>query len=337
MKEAMFYKPLGENRVHCFLCSQHCRIEPGEAGKCGVRENRDGKLWSLVYGKLIAQSIDPIEKKPLFHYHPGTTSYSIATAGCNFRCLFCQNSDISQSPREQGRIFGRDIQAGAVVDSAVEQGCATIAYTYTEPTIFMEYALDVAAGAKERGLGNVFVTNGYMSREALDAAAPLLGAANVDLKSFRDDFYREQCGARLKPVLATIEAMKELGIWVEVTTLVVTELNDSERELRDIAGFLAGVDPEIPWHVSRFHPTYMLTDRGPTPVETVRRAREIGLDAGLRYVYTGNLPGDSGENTYCPSCGTVVIRRVGYSIKQRNLKDGACTGCGAEIAGVGIG
>ncbi len=337
MKEAMFYRPLEENRVHCFLCSQHCRIEPGETGQCGVRQNRDGKLWSLVYGKLVAQSVDPIEKKPLFHYHPGTTSYSIATAGCNFRCLFCQNADISQSPREQGRIYGRDVRADAVAGQAVERGCATVSYTYTEPTVFMEYALDAAAGAKERGLGNVFVTNGYMSREALDAAAPVLGAANVDLKSFRDDFYREQCGARLKPVLATIEAMRELGIWVEVTTLVVTGLNDSERELRDIAEFLAGVDPDIPWHVSRFHPTYRLTDRGPTPVETVRRAREIGLDAGLHYVYTGNLPGDAGENTYCPSCGTVVIGRVGYSIRMQHVKDGTCTACGAKIAGVGIG
>jgi pyruvate formate lyase activating enzyme len=336
MKEAMLYKPLDKNRVHCFLCSQHCRIEPGEVGKCGVRENRDGKLWSLVYGKLVAQNIDPIEKKPLFHYYPGTTSYSIATAGCNFRCLFCQNSDISQSPREQGRIFGYSAPAEAVVDRAVEQRCATISYTYTEPTIFMEYALDVAVRAKERGLKNVFVTNGYMTRDALDVAAPVLGAANVDLKSFRDDFYREQCGARLKPVLATIEAMKKLGIWIEVTTLLVTGLNDSEQEQHNIAGFLAGVDPEIPWHVSRFHPTYLLTDRGPTPVEKVRRAREIGLEAGLRYVYTGNLPGDSGENTYCHSCGKVVIKRVGYSITKQHVKDGACTACGAKIAGVGI-
>ncbi|MFZ2447800.1 MAG: AmmeMemoRadiSam system radical SAM enzyme [Syntrophobacteraceae bacterium] len=336
MKEAMLYKRLDNDRVHCFLCSQHCRIEPGETGKCGVRENRGGTLWSLVYGRLIAQHIDPIEKKPLYHYYPGTTSYSIATAGCNFRCLFCQNSDISQSPRETGAIFGHKVSAETVARDAAEAGCATIAYTYTEPTIFLEYALDVAVRAKELGLANVFVSNGYMTREALDAAAPILGAANVDLKAFSDKYYQEQCGARLKPVLATLEAMKEKGIWLEVTTLIVPGLNDGEDELRDLARFLAALGPEIPWHVSRFHPTYLLTDRGPTPVEKLRRAREIGLEAGLRYVYTGNAPGDSGENTFCHSCGDLLIKRVGYSTRFQGLEKGVCTGCGTPLAGVGI-
>lgn len=337
MKEAMLYKQLEEGRVHCFLCSQHCRIEPGEVGKCGVRQNRDGKLQSLVYGKLIARHVDPIEKKPLFHFFPGTTSYSIATAGCNFRCLFCQNSDISQTPREDGIIYGKSVAAEEIVESAQRERCDSISYTYTEPTIFMEYALDVAALAKERGLANVFVSNGYMTGEALDAAAPFLGAANVDLKAFSDRYYQEQCGARLKPVLMTLEAMKRKGIWLEVTTLIVPGLNDNEAELKELAGFLVGLGPETPWHISRFHPTYRMTDRPPTPVQTLRRARQIGLDAGLFYVYTGNVPGDSGENTYCHSCGAELINRIGYSIRKRNLQDGACTRCGTALEGTGIG
>ncbi len=336
MKEAILYGLLDENRVHCFLCSQHCHIEPDGIGKCGVRQNREGKLWSLVYGKLIARNVDPVEKKPLFHFFPGTSSYSIATAGCNFECLFCQNADISQYPRIHGGVYGLDVRAEEIADGAEKQGCATISYTYTEPTIFMEYALDVAVRAKERGLANIFVTNGYMSKEALDAAAPLLGAANVDLKSFSDAFYQQQCGARLKPVLMTLEGIKEKGIWLEVTTLIIPGLNDTDAELRQTARFLVGLGPETPWHVSRFHPAYRLNDRGPTPVETIRRARQIGLEAGLHYVYTGNVPGDNGENTFCHSCGAVLISRVGYSIRKRNLKHGACAICGTALAGVGL-
>lgn len=336
MKEAMLYRQLDNSRVHCFLCSQHCRIQPDGIGKCGVRQNRDGKLWSLVYGKLIAQHIDPIEKKPLFHFFPGTTSYSIATAGCNFKCAFCQNADISQSPRIYGGIYGQSVSAEEVADRAQKEGCTTISYTYTEPTIFLEYALDVAARAKERGIANVFVTNGYMSKDALDAAAPFLGAANVDLKSFSDSFYRQQCGARLKPVLMTLEGMKKRGIWLEVTTLIIPGLNDGEAELKEIAQFIAGLGAETPWHVSRFHPAYRLTDRGPTPVQTIRRARRIGLDAGLHYVYTGNVPGDDGENTFCHSCGALLIGRIGYSISRQNLKHGVCAKCGTALVGVGL-
>ncbi len=336
MKEAMLYRRLVDNQVHCFLCSQQCHIGPDEVGKCGVRQNRDGTLWSLVYGKIIAQHIDPIEKKPLFHFFPGSYSYSIATAGCNFECLFCQNADISQSPRVYGGIQGQSISAESIAERAQREGCATISYTYTEPTIFMEYALDVAALARERGIENIFVSNGYMSKEALEAASPLIGAANVDLKAFNDNFYREQCGARLKPVLITLEGMKKKNIWLEVTTLLIPGLNDDEAELKELARFLVGLGPEIPWHVSRFHPAYRLTGTGSTPVDTIRRAREIGLEAGLHYVYTGNVPGDSGENTYCHSCGALLIKRVGYSIKKQNLKDGVCGKCGSVPAGVGL-
>ncbi len=336
MKEAMLYRQLDQERVHCFLCSQHCRIDPEGIGKCGVRQNRGGKLFSLVYGKLIARHVDPVEKKPLFHFLPGSTSYSIATAGCNFECAFCQNADISQSPPVSGGIYGRSATPGEIAEQAKSEGCASISYTYTEPTIFMEYALDVAVLAKERGLENIFVTNGYMSREALDAASPLLGAANVDLKAFSDAFYREKCGASLKPVLATLERMKEKSIWLEVTTLVIPGLNDGEEELRQIAEFLVGLGAETPWHVSRFFPAYNMTGVQATPVRTIRRAREIGLEAGLRYVYTGNAPGDEGENTFCHRCGALLIARVGYRVQKHNLEGGVCAKCGTAPAGVGL-
>jgi len=336
MTEAMFYRKLEEKKVDCFLCAQRCRIKPGKRGKCGVRENREGTLMSLVYGKLIAQHVDPIEKKPLFHFHPGTRSYSIATAGCNFRCLFCQNADISQSPREYKTIHGQEISAREVVEAAVQSGCATISYTYTEPTIFMEYALDVARLAHEAGLRNVFVSNGYMTEESLEAASAHLDAANVDLKAFNDAFYSRQCGAHLEPVLKTLEGMKKRGIWLEVTTLLIPGLNDDPKELRELARFLVALSPDIPWHVSRFHPTYQLTDRPPTPVDTLRKAREIGLEAGLRYVYTGNVPGDDGESTFCHRCGELLIQRFGFSMQKRGLEEGGCAKCGTPLAGVAI-
>ena len=336
MKEAQFYRKGTDQKVECFLCSQRCHIKPGKTGKCGVRENRDGTLWSLVYGRLIAQHVDPIEKKPLFHFYPGTRSYSIATAGCNFRCLFCQNADISQAPRELGTIFGERVPPEEVVAEAARSGCASISYTYTEPTIFMEYALDVARLAQRAGIRSVFVSNGYMTHESLEAASPFLDAANVDLKAFSDRFYAEQCGAHLEPVLRTIERMRQLGIWVEVTTLVIPGLNDGDEELRELARFLVSVDKDMPWHISRFHPTYKLTDRPPTPVATLHRAREIGFEAGLSYVYTGNVPGDDGESTYCHQCGAMLLERVGFSTRRRNLKDGKCSKCQTPLAGVSI-
>jgi len=336
MKEAMLYKKLEESKVDCFLCAQRCRIKPGLRGKCGVRENRDGVLWSLVYEKLIAQHIDPIEKKPLFHFYPGTRSYSIATAGCNFKCLFCQNADISQSPREYKTIYGQDVPAREVVDQARRAQCATISYTYTEPTIFMEYALDVARLAHEVGIRNVFVSNGYMTEESFEAAAPYLDAANVDLKAFNDRFYSEQCGAHLDPVLKTLERMKKRGVWLEVTTLLIPGVNDDPKELRELAQFLVSLGPETPWHVSRFHPTYRLTDIPSTPVRTLQDARKIGIEAGLWYVYTGNIPGDDGENTYCHRCGALLIARYGFSMQRRGIREGACSQCGAPMAGIEI-
>jgi pyruvate formate lyase activating enzyme len=287
-----------------------------------------------VYGEVCAAHVDPIEKKPFYHFRPGTTSLSIATVGCNFKCGFCQNWQISQAARESRAAFrGQKLPPAEVVREAVERGCASISYTYTEPTIFFEYAYDTARLAKEAGLGNNFVTNGYMTAEALRLVQPYLDAANVDLKAFRDATYKRVCGARLEPVLATIRLMRELGVWVEVTTLVVPGLNDSDAELQEIAAFLAGVDRDIPWHISRFHPDYNYTEAPPTPMATLEKASETGKAAGLRYVYIGNVLGQ-GEDTVCAKCGRALIRRHGFFVKENRVTDGRCPDCGTPLAGV---
>jgi pyruvate formate lyase activating enzyme len=335
MQEARFYEKAADGRVHCHLCAHECKIEPGKRGICQVRENREGTLYSLVYGMLVAENLDPIEKKPLFHFLPGSRSYSIATGGCNFQCLHCQNYDISQFPRRhEGRIPGVPRTPEAIVAAAAQNRAATISYTYTEPTIFMEFALDTARLAKARGIRNVFVSNGFMTEVSATAMAEVIDADNVDLKSFREDFYRKVCKAKLQPVLDTIARLKRLGVWLEVTTLVIPGLNDSEEELREIAEFIKGVGPEIPWHVSAFYPTYQMLDRPRTPAATLLQARDLGLAAGLRYVYTGNIPGQGGENTYCYSCGELLIERLGYSIRGFILQEGKCPKCGTAIDGV---
>jgi pyruvate formate lyase activating enzyme len=334
MKEAYLYETLEEDKVRCRLCNHRCLIKPGARGICGVRENRSGTLESLVYGQLIAGNCDPIEKKPLFHFLPGTSSYSIATVGCNFRCLFCQNADISQMPVDQNRILGDRVGPEDIVRAALRTGASSISYTYTEPTVYFETALDTARVAAKEGLKNVFVTNGYMTKAALDEIHPDLHAANVDLKAFSDRFYREQCGARLDPVLRTIKTMKKMGIWVEVTTLLIPGLNDTVSELEQIAEFLVSVDPYLPWHVSRFHPTYRLTNTHATPAKSVRNAIHIGYDKGLKYVYTGNIMGDEGENTVCHQCGEPLIDRTGFCVTRNRLKDHRCPECNAVIPGV---
>jgi len=334
--EAYLYESLDNNKVKCNLCSHRCVIKDGRRGICSVRENQGGILQTLVYGKLIARHIDPIEKKPLFHFLPGTLSYSIATVGCNFRCQFCQNADIAQMPADHsGMIRGETCQPSEVVAAAARDGCRSISYTYTEPTVFFEFAYKTAKLAFEKGLRNIFVTNGYMTAEALEMITPYLDAANVDLKAFTDKYYKDLCGARLKHVQATLKLMKTNGIFVEVTTLIVPGLNDDPAELRDLAAFIAqdlGVD--TPWHISRFHPTYKLIDRAPTPVKTLTTARKIGLKAGLRYVYTGNVPGNAAENTFCYSCGEMVIERRGFQVGKLRIKNGQCEKCGAQIDGV---
>ncbi|MCP3676420.1 MAG: AmmeMemoRadiSam system radical SAM enzyme, partial [Deltaproteobacteria bacterium] len=256
--EARLYERREDKAVRCYLCAHLCSIKEGHKGICGVREVREGTLYALDYGKLIARHIDPIEKKPFFHFQPGSASYSVATVGCNFRCLHCQNYEISQMPKESKKILGESITAEEVVEAVASTGCRSIAYTYTEPTIFFEFAYDCMKLAKERGMRNVFVTNGYMTRECLDEFKELLDGANVDVKAFTEGFYKRVCGAKLAPVLESVEYMRELGIWVEVTTLIIPTKNDSEEELREIARWIYRTDKKIPWHISAFYPTYKM-------------------------------------------------------------------------------
>jgi len=336
LKEAMLYEKLRGNVVKCNLCSHRCRISDSKRGICAVRENRDGSLYSLVYGKVIARAVDPIEKKPLFHFLPGSRAYSIATVGCNFRCENCQNFEISQMPRDSKIILGQEMSPREIVIAAKQNNCESIAYTYTEPTIFFEYAYDTAKLARKEGIKNVFVTNGYITEEALIEIRPYLDAANIDLKSLSEDFYQKNCGARLKPVLDSIRLHKSLGIWIEITTLIIPTLNDSVEELRRIAEFIKEVGIEIPWHVSQFYPTHKLLKLPRTPITTLNKAREIGLEVGLRYVYEGNVPGEAGENTYCYKCGKLLTHRYGYQILENKIKNSACSYCGAEIDGVNM-
>jgi pyruvate formate lyase activating enzyme len=334
IKEAMLYEKLEGGQMRCDLCAHRCAIKPDRRGVCGVRENRDGVLYSLVYGTLIAENVDPIEKKPFFHVYPASRSYSIATVGCNFSCDFCQNHDISQMPRSTRMITGEDFLPAEIIERAKKSGAKTIAYTYTEPTIYFELAYDTAKIAVENGLQNVFVTNGFMTAETIETIAPYLTAANVDLKSFSDEFYKKQCGARLNPVLDSLKKMKELGIWVEITTLLIPTLNDSAEELQDIARFIAGLGKETPWHISRFHPQFKMQSLPVTPLASLHQAAEIGKQAGLKYVYSGNVPGDDGENTRCFHCGKLLIERYGYKIVSMNLKGDKCSNCGTELEGV---
>jgi len=300
MKEAMFYAPLVDGDLRCNLCNHRCKIKEGKRGICGVRENRDGKLYSQVYGKIVAEHTDPIEKKPLFNFLPGSKAYSIGTVGCNFHCKHCQNFDISQYPQEhRGEIIGQDRTPEQIVAAAKAAGCETIAYTYNEPTIFYEFAYDTALLAQKEGIKNVFVSNGYMSSDVARHIAPYLDAINVDLKTFNDKSYKAVCGARLKPVLKTIQLMKELG-------------------------------------VTQFYPAYQLLDKPRTPVATLRRAREIGMEEGLRYVYEGNVSGEGGENTYCYACRAILIERYGLTLRRNRLQDGKCPECSTSIDGVGM-
>lgn len=337
MHEARFWEPAPAAKVRCGLCRFRCLIAPGQRGVCGVRENREGVLYSLVYGKSVAEAVDPIEKKPLYHFYPGSRTFSIATVGCNFRCLHCQNHEISQWPHSGKPLPGHELPPAQIVSEALARGCRSIAYTYTEPTIFFEYAYDTAVLAHRAGLGNVFVSNGYITTEALEAIAPYLDAANIDLKGFSERFYREVTGATLGGVLDSLREFHRLGIWLEVTTLVIPGHNDSPAELRDMARFIANeLGCDTPWHLSAFHPTYRMLDRPQTPAASLRLARRIGLEAGLRYVYLGNLAAFEGEDTPCPDCGQTVISRRGFRLQALALEKGRCGYCGTTIAGIGL-
>ncbi|NOX35620.1 MAG: AmmeMemoRadiSam system radical SAM enzyme [Deltaproteobacteria bacterium] len=333
--ETLFYERLDRKAVECHICHHFCVIKDGKKGICGVRENKGGRLMSLVYPKVVAMSVDPIEKKPLFHFKPGSFSYSIATVGCNFKCTFCQNSDIAQMQGYyDGMIRSNDMSPEKIVREAVKTGCESIAYTYTEPTIFFELALETARLAKQQGLSNVFVTNGYMSTKTLETISPYLDAANVDLKAFNDRFYRNYCKARLGPVKESIKKMKSLGIMVEITTLLIPGLNDDENDINAMAEYIANdLGKETPWHISRFHPCYKMTDRPPTPVSSLEKAYEAGRNKGLWHVYIGNVPGNLSENTRCHACNELLVKRYAYRIKSFLAEGGKCPGCGTPVYG----
>ncbi|KJU82263.1 radical SAM domain-containing protein [Candidatus Magnetobacterium bavaricum] len=343
MTEAYLYNKLDDGRVECFLCAHRCVIADGRRGLCGVRENRQATLYSLVYGKLATAHIDPIEKKPLYHFHPASKTLSIATVGCNFRCLHCQNADLSQYPksfREDFTIIVNDKYSSPaeVIEAALNNDCRSVSYTYSEPTVFFEFALECAKLAREKALKNVFVSNGFMTPESVQEIIPYLDANNIDLKG-DDEFYRKVCGGRVEPVKDTIRRMAEAGVWVEVTTLVIPGYNDSEDVLRSIADFICSVNSSIPWHVTRFHPTYKMTDRPWTSTESLTMARQIGLEAGLRYVYQGNAYSERAEDTRCPSCKTSLIKRHGFSVTENILNmdkngNGLCPVCSTKIDGV---
>ncbi len=337
MKEAMLYEPLPDGRVGCRLCAHGCRIAQGNTGLCQVRLNQDGKLYTLVHGRAIARHVDPIEKKPLYHFFPGSRAYSVATPGCNFRCRWCQNWQISQMPLDQHVVPGKDAAPEEIVEAAEAAACRSIAYTYTEPTIFFEYAYDVARLADARGIHNLLVTNGYMTEEMLETFQPYLDAANVDLKAFRDRTYREYVGGRLQPVLDSLKTMRRLGLWVEVTMLIIPGLNDEPGELGEVARFIVEeLGPRTPWHLSRFHPAHRFAEAPPTPLATLQEAQRIGQEAGLRYVYMGNVPGDS--NTNCHQCGRLLVRRSDLGmVEDRIDPEGRCPDCGEPVAGVGMG
>lgn len=332
MKEAVLWEKKN-GKVRCNLCNHFCLIGEGQTGLCGVRLNRNGKLYSLVYGKTVAENVDPIEKKPLFHFLPGTLAYSIATVGCNFFCAFCQNYEIAHPPKEGEIFYINQTTPEKIVQSSLSSECRSISYTYTEPTVFFEFALDTARIAKENKIKNNFVTNGYISKEALKMISPFLDGANVDLKG-DEEFYKKLCGAKQKPVIENIMLMKELGIWVEVTTLLIPEYNDSEKQIKEIAKTIKNIDNSIPWHVTRFYPAYKMNSHYQTPIDKIKMAREIGLETGLKYVYTGNLWSDEGENTYCPSCHKLLIERSGYTIIKNNIKNSKCIFCSEKIEGV---
>ena len=333
MKEAMLYQKLENEQVNCQLCGHRCVIKPGDKGVCQVRQNFGGTLYTLVYGSVISHHIDPIEKKPLYHFLPGTRAFSIATPGCNFQCQWCQNWEIAQMPRHYHLELQSHTPPQTIVDLSLEGNCQSIAYTYTEPTIFFEYAYEIAQLANQAGIANVYVTNGYMTEEMLDAFHPYLQAANVDLKAFNKRTYHKFVGAGLQQVLDSMIKMKELGIWLEVTTLVIPGINDDPTELREAAQFVAQeLGTDTPWHISRFFPSYQLNSTPPTPRHTMLQAQQIGHEAGLKYIYLGNLHGES--NTTCPSCEQVLVRRSGYHTTIGGIIDGKCSQCGEHIPGI---
>jgi pyruvate formate lyase activating enzyme len=329
--------PLAPSSVRCIACAHRCVLRPGRIGICGVRQNRGGWLYTLVYGQVVASQVEPIEKKPFYHFLPGTTAFSVATQGCNFHCAFCQNWAISQAHRERVVPESRQVTPEQVVEEAVAAGVRSVAYTYVEPTVFIEFAFDSMVRARAAGLHNLFVTNGYETPEAIELVAPYLDAANVDLKAANDRFYRRVCGARWEPVRDAVVEMQRRGIWLELTTLLVPGLNDDRRELRAMAEWIAtAVGPETPWHLTRFQPAYRLSELRPTPAAILVKAAAIGREVGLRHVYVGNAPEAEAATTSCARCGERLIARADYAVTEWRLAGGRCPRCKHALAGVGL-
>lgn len=350
MHEAILYKKLDNNKVMCTACKQKCVIAPNHTGICGVRQNKEGRLYLLVYGRPSAVNIDPVEKKPLYHFLPGTRIFSLGTIGCNFACTFCQNWNISQATKdlrlkllkekkpelmevEVGK-YGYELPPDKIVEICIEQDIPSIAYTYNEPIIFFEYLYDTSKLSYQKGIKNVLVSNGYESEEALELLKPYISAMNIDLKAFSSEFYAKICQGKLEHVLDTIKKAHQLGIWVEITTLVIPGKNDSDEELKKIAEFIAQIDKNIPWHVSAFHPDYKMADVRSTSYASIHKAYGIGKKAGLRYVYVGNILDEERSSTYCPSCSNLLIRRNGYFITIEGFGNEKCNKCGEKIAGI---
>lgn len=334
MRSARFSRAEKGGAVKCLACAHGCVVAEGRTGLCGVRRTVEGRLQSLVYGLPASVALDPIEKKPLYHFLPGSTALSLGTFGCNFTCAFCQNYDISQARDVDDQLSGLAfVGPEAVVQLALRQGASSIACTYNEPAVWAEYALDIAVPAREAGLRTVFVSNGFYSHELLDEVLPLVDAYNIDLKSFSDDFYRRVCGGRLQPVLDAIRAIHEAGSWEEITSLIIPGLNDSDDELRAMAHYVASIDTAMPWHVSRFFPMYHMLDREVTPAASIEKAVRIGREEGLLHVYSGNLPArDEASDTVCPECGATVIGRLGYVVTA--TMGLTCPTCGTHVKGV---
>jgi pyruvate formate lyase activating enzyme len=339
MREASLYKTLSNNLVQCQLCNHFCKIHPEKTGLCGVRQNVEGTLYTLVYNNPIALHIDPIEKKPFYHFLPNTKALSLGTIGCNFRCTFCQNAQTSQLKGYNQALDLLEkldeITPEKVVDFCLRNDIPTIAYTYNEPTVFFEYTYDIAKLAHKKGIKNVYVSNGYMTKNMIDKIAPYLDGINIDLKAFTEEFYNKLCGAKLEPVKGNIKYFIKKGIWTEVTTLVIPGENDSYKELEDIASFLANISTDIPWHISRFHPAYKMLNKEPTSKNKLQEAYAIGKEAKLKYVYLGNVVSQKEKiNTYCPKCNELLIDRSGYTGKIKNLNDRQCANCQNQIPGV---
>ena len=337
MHPAQLWKSLPDGRVSCRLCSHFCRIADGDRGLCGVRVNQGGALFTLAYERVAAAHLDPVEKKPLYHFQPGSLTFSYGTMGCNLSCAFCQNYSLSQPPRQGRPVTGEPTTPAALVAAAKRTGAASIAATYSEPTVFFELMRDTAELAHAAGLKSIMVSNGFQSTKCLEALDGHIDAANIDLKAMNPDFYERVCGASLRPVLRNLAHMRKLGWWLEVTTLLIPGANDADAELKELAGFLVReLGPDTPWHISRFHPDFNMRGTPPTPLSRLERAFAIGREAGLHYVYVGNVAGDGHNGTTCPACGAVVLLRVGMGLEEARTRAGHCASCGAPIAGVGL-